>query len=428
MSRTAETQRTPDVAAGHVRGVADLLRTGGFGVLLGGTFLSAVGKWIHVAVTSWLLYEITGSSAMVGLLVVAQFVPIVTFTLPAGLLADHRDRRSYLLWVQTAMMVLAVAFAVLVWSGVVTPVVLIGFTAALGVGGAFVGPAWLSYVSDIVPPERALVGFSLNSVAFHLAATLGPPIGAIILGLADAATAFAINAVSYLAVIGALMLTRPRMVVPEPFPGFRRATVELYRFARVSQRAKRLLPTCAAIALVAFGLPAILPAYAATVLAGNAGAYGKLMGAVGAGSLTGALTMGYLSIRVARRTIIIAGAWSVAAGVVLLAAAGGGLPLAMAGCVGLGAGQLMLLVTSRTVIQMDAPASLRARVVGLWFLCAVGLGPVGGVGLGWLADALGVQTTVSLVAGYAVFVAAFLWVAARTAAGRIVPYQETQTV
>jgi MFS family permease len=398
-----------------------LLANQRFGVLLGGNFLSAVGTFVHVAVTAWVLFDLTGSSAMVGVLTIAQYGPVVMLTLPAGVVIDHRDRRSALLAVMGGQMVLAFILAALVWTGHVSPISLMLITVGMGIFGAFGGPAWIAYVGDLIPPEKILVGFSLNSMSFHMAAFMGPPLGALLLNTVGPAASFAVNGISFFAIIGALLLMPRRPPTTGSFVGLRRAVGQMTRFARNSHRARRLLPVSGAIALVAFGLPAVLPAYATDVLHGSAGSYGALSGAMGAGSLSGAILMGVLGTRAARRTIILIGAWLVAAGMVGLALFGP-MPVALASIVLIGCGQLMLLVTARTVIQMDAPEWLRARAVSLWFICAVGLGPMGGTVLGWMADRWGIRTSIAVCAAYAVTLAFALVAAARSKAGIVEPY------
>lgn len=415
--RTQEPLDEPDT------GILSLLRTGGLGVLLGGNHLSALGTWIHITVAAWVMFELTGSSAMVGALNVAQYAPIVMFTLPAGMVVDHRDRRRALISIQTTMMTLALLLAALVWGGYVTPVVLVVVTVGMGIGKAFAAPTWVSFIGDIVPPHRAMLGFSLNSVTFHLAATLGPVVGAFLFASVGAGGSFAVNGISYLAVITALFAIRARPPTPGAFPGLRRSVGEMYRFARVSQRARRLLPVSAAVAVVAFGLRAVLPAYASGVLGGEAASYGSLAGGIGAGSLAGAIMLGIMQSRTARRTIILTGAWLVAVGAAGLAV-GGSTTVAIASLVGVGAGQLMLLVTARTVIQLDAPQWLRARAVGLWFMSSVGIGPLAGVVLGWATDAWGIRLTVVATAVYSVLAAVGMVVASRSKAGIVSSYSD----
>jgi MFS family permease len=263
-----------------------------------------------------------------------------------------------------------------------------------------------------------LLTFSLNSVSFHLAAALGPPIGTLLLRVAGPGAAFTANAVSYLAVVAGIAAVPRRPWARTPFPGVRRSMGELYTFVRTSQRSRRLLVTSAVVSVLAFGLPAVLPAFATEVLGGGSGSYGSLMGAMGAGSLSGAVVMGVLSSRVTRRTIIVAGAWLVGAGALALGTTSLMSP-ALSGMWALGTGQLMLLVTSRTIIQMDAPEPLRARAVGLWFVFSVGAGPLGGALLGWSADLFGVATAVRAIALYGPLLAVALTIAAYTSVGRL---------
>lgn len=397
-----------------------LLLQNRFGVLLSGNFVSAVGTHVRFAVASWLMFQMTKSSAMVGTLTLANQAPAIALTIPAGIVADALDRRRWLVTVHGALVAFAAVLALITWTGRLSPVLLLAVTAAMGIGNTFVGPAWIAIVTDVVPASRAMSAFALNSMSYHLAAALGPVLGAFLFSVVGAAPAFGLNSASFLAVIAALLALRIRRESRRA-PGVRRALEEIVRFARGSVRSRRLVPASGAVALLALGITAVLPAYASEMLEGSSRTFGSLMGAYGAGSLCGAVALALMANRSARRTAMVAGSWVVAVGALLLV--GGRAETAFPGALALGAGQLMFLVTSRTVIQLDAPEDLRARAVSLWYVAVVGLGPLGGFVLGWTADRLGLERTLAIAAVYGALVALATTVGARGRTGLVRPYE-----
>lgn len=377
------------------------------GLVFGGNLVSVFGNVVHGFVTAWLIYRLTHSSALVGSLGLAASLSYVLLAMPAGILADHRDRRRFLLQIQVCMMLVALAVTLLVWGGHGTTPVLVGTTIAMGLAGALAGPVWLSFLGSLFEDDEMMRGYSLASITSHVATALGPLLGALLLGLIGAVGAFAFNTASFLLIIGALLVA-PRATVATPaFEGIGQSLAEILAFARGSQKTRVLLPMSCAFALLVIGLPAVMPAYAANVLHGSVGSYGILMAAFGAGTFTGAVVLGILSARAAKRHLMVGGGIVAASGVITLAAAST-TAVAVAGGFAVGAGQLVLLVVARTVLQMDAPAHLHGRLLSLFIAPVIGLGGLGGFALGWAADRFGMTATIRGAALYAAVLAVAL--------------------
>ena len=399
---------------------ATVARTRAVSTLLVGNFVSTVGTQVQQAVVAWLVFRETNSSAMVGLLVLAQQIPMLFLTLPAGMLADNHDRKRLLFITQAGLMTSSAALAVLLATDHASVPVLVVATAIVGAGAALTGPAWIAELAVHLPPDVVYAGYSLNSVTAHSAVMLGPPLGALLLRLTGSTTPIVVNTMSFAAILIAVALLPRRQVITHDTRS-RASLAEVVDFVRRSDRARRLLPVCAAIAAVTAGLPALLPAYATTVLHGDASRYGQLLGAMGAGSLLGGILIGVVSVSVARRQVMFGAAWAIAVGVTLLAVAPNTL-VALLGMFGVGLGNLMLLVTARTVIQLDAPPHLQGRALSMWFAATVIATPIGSVALGWATDRLHPRTITGMAAAYSAVLALAL-----VAVGRrrtVVPFAE----
>ena len=166
--------------------------------------LSNLGGLIQSVGASWLMISIAHSADMVALVQASLSLPVVLLSLIAGAMADNFDRRKMMLGAQLFMLGVSVALMVCAWIGLITPWLLLLFTFAIGSGGAFNAPAWQASVGDMVPRAELPGAVALNSMGFNIARSLGPAIGGIIVAAAGAAAAFAVNAVSYIALIAVL--------------------------------------------------------------------------------------------------------------------------------------------------------------------------------------------------------------------------------
>src|SRR5690606_15043155 len=163
---------------------------------------SQFGGLIQNVGAAWLMLSIAASAEMVTLVQASTTLPIVLFALVAGALADGFDRRKMMLASQVFMLVVSLALAVGAWFGVVTPWLLLLLTFLIGCGHAFNGPAWQSSVGRMVPREDLPTAVALNSMGFNVARSLGPAVGGLIVAAFGAAAAFAVNAFTYLGIIG----------------------------------------------------------------------------------------------------------------------------------------------------------------------------------------------------------------------------------
>src|SRR3954471_11121264 len=173
------------------------------------TLVSNFGGLIQAVAASWLMTTIATSPDMIALVQASNTLPVMIFSLAAGAISDNYDRRLVMLTAQSFMFAVSAALAVSAWLGLIGPWLLLTFTFLIGCGSALNNPAWQSSVSDMVPRRDIPAATMLNSAGFNSARSVGPALGGLIVATAGVATAFVLNAMSYVALIAVLLRWRP---------------------------------------------------------------------------------------------------------------------------------------------------------------------------------------------------------------------------
>ena len=176
-----------------------------FTVLWTATVIANIGTWMYNAASGWLMTSLNADPFMVSLVQVATSLPMFLFALPAGALADIIDKRRFLIVLEVATTVVSAIIAALVWLNLVTPGALLLFTYLLGAGAALTAPAWQSIVPQLVPKQTLAPAIAANSVGINISRALGPALGGVIIAGVGIAAPFWLNAVSNLAIMGALL-------------------------------------------------------------------------------------------------------------------------------------------------------------------------------------------------------------------------------
>ena len=353
--------------------------------------VSVTGTWMQRIAQAWLVLQLTHSPVAVGILALAQFLPFSTFGLFAGVIVDRFDARRLVITTQATAMALAALLAGLALSGVVEAwhVYVLGFLA--GTVQVLDAPARQALTYRMVGPAELPNAIALNSGLFNGARIFGPGIGGVLIAAVGPGICFAVNAGSFLAVLGVLFLMRQEEFSPlERFerPTMLRGIGEGFRYVASSRRALTVLLLVAVVSMFAVNNNVLLPVLAKQTLHSGAGTFGLLSAFFGAGALVGALS----AAAVGRARVKL----------VLLGAAGfGASQLLIAPERSLAAVLLLLLLggvcfslwssNSNTLLQLEAPDHLRGRVVGLFFYGFAGTGSVGGLFSGWLADVGGTE-------------------------------------
>ncbi len=373
-----------------------------------GAVLSNTGTWVQTMTIPFVIFQITGSPGWVGVTSFLQFLPIVVTSPLGGSLADRFDRRRVLLLAQGAQVVVAL----LLWLAWVTDHRSIGLIIGLvGVGGLITGlniPSWQAFVSELVPREVLLNAVTLNSTQFNAARCFGPFLGGFVLAFLGVGWAFVINAVSFGAVIAALLLIRLPRFVPEVVanrPTVRRQFVESVRYSR----ARPGIVACfiAVVALGGLGSPMaqMFVVFAKDVFGVGDVAYGLLGAALGFGAVLASPFIAGPGSGWRRSRLVEVAMFAYGAAVVGFGVAPG-FPFAVAALLVAGAGYLALASTLNTTIQLQVDESMRGKVIAVYILLLTAALPVGSLIQGGIAQVAGPRVA---VAGFG---AAFLGVTA----------------
>src|SRR4051812_2814817 len=377
-----------------------------------GQTVSLVGTWITRIATSWLVYRLSGSVFLLGIVGFFGQIPTLILAPFAGVLVDRWNRHRILVVTQFLSMLQSMALAALTFAGVINVVDVLILQVVQGIINAFDTPARQSFVVEMVEDRADLPNaIALNSSMVNASRILGPSIGGIIIGAVCEGWCFAIDAVSYLAVIASLLAMHlaPRARV--------RATTSLREdLATGFHYVTRFVPVRSALLLLSLvsvmGMPytVLMPAISANVLHGGPHTLGFLMTASGAGALGGAL---YLASR--RSVLGLGRAMAVASttfGVGLAAfSLSRSLWLSLLLLPLVGAGMMVTMAATNTIIQTVVREELRGRVMAFYTMAFLGTAPIGSLVAGLAADRIGPQRTI-LFGGIAC-VAAGAWFATR---------------
>ena len=382
----------------RVRHAFRALRRRNYRLLFVGQAVSLTGSWMQQLALSWLVYRMTGSAFLLGVVAFAGQLPGFVIAPIAGVLADRWNRHRIVVATQAGMMVQATVVAVLVLGGWIEVWHLVALATALGVLTGLDIPARQALFLDLVEGDREDLAnaIALNSSLFNATRLVGPSLGGFLIARLGEGPVFAINAGTYLGVLAALLAMRLHPAAHGPAAGsVLHRLREGFGYALGFQPVRSLLLLIAAISLVGMPYVVLLPVFAEEVLGGGPRTLGFLMSAAGLGALGGALYLaGRSTVRGLSRIIVIAG-FVFGAGLIAFSFSRA-LPLSMALLVVAGAGMMVLSASTNTVLQTVVAPEMRGRLMSLYTMALMGLGTFGSLMGGWLASRLGAPTAVAL--------------------------------
>jgi MFS family permease len=385
------------------------LRHRNFRLFFIGQGLSVMGTWLQQVAMGWLTYRLSGSVLLLGVVAFCGNFGILAFGTFAGVVADHVHRRRALVVTQSLMLLQAVALAALTWSGHVAVWHLVVLALTLGLLHAFDAPLRQSLWVHLVEDREDLPNVvALNSFLVNAARMIGPALAGLLLAIFSEAVCFALNALSFVAVI--LAVSRMRWArEPGPVPwegGFWSKWIEGYRFVAGFAPARALLLLVAVVSWTITPYSSLMPVYAKDIYGGGPEILGFLLAAAGAGALASTVYLaGRATIRGLGRVIAIG---ATASGLALSAFAYlSFLPLALALMFVVGSGVVLVAASVNTILQTIVPDRLRGRLAGFFLLAFLGIAPLGNLAAGALGDVVGVPATF-VVNGLAATTAA-LW-------------------
>ena len=388
------------------------LRHRNYRLFFAGQMISTVGTWMQSVAMPWLAFELTHSGLLVGLVLAAQFTPILVGGQFGGVVADRFHKRNVMLATQSAFMVPPFVLFVLTATGHAHYWMVIVAALTAGIINVFDVPARQAFIVEMVGKKDLTNAIALNSSVFNAAAVIGPSIAGVVIAVVGVPLCFLANSVSYLASIGALLLMRdlPRrepMVHEERF--FARLA-EGAVYARRTPVIGGLLISVAVFSLFAMNRSTLLPLFADQVLHEGAKGFGFLLAAMGLGAVCGALTLAVVPEAGTnpRRQLWVAAIWVAAllefsiSRVFLISL----VVLFVAGYC-----QISFLATTNSRLQTISPDHLRGRVIALYVQAFAGMSPIGNVQAGLLATLFGAPWSMAIgaaVAGVAIVVIALM--------------------
>ncbi|NOV21743.1 MFS transporter [Ensifer sp. NM-2] len=380
---------TPPPAAG---GFAPL-RQPVFAVLWVATVIGNTGSFIRDVASSWLVTDLSGAPAAVAMVQAAATLPIFLLAIPAGVLSDILDRRRFLIVIQLLLASVSIGLMLLSATGLQSVSSLVALTFLGGIGAALMAPTWQSIVPELVTRQELKSAVALNSLGINISRAIGPAVGGLILASFGAAITYATDVASYLFVIAALLWWRRAPGaddgLSEKFAGAFRAGL---RYARASRELHVVLLRAAVFFAFSSAVWALLPLVARNLLGGDAGFYGVLLGAVGAGAIGGALVMPRLRRLLSADGLLLAAALVTA---VVMAGLSSAPPqwVAIILLLSLGAAWITALTTLNGAAQAILPNWVRGRALAVYLTVFNGAMTAGSLAWGAIAELLGVPAT-----------------------------------
>jgi predicted MFS family arabinose efflux permease len=396
------------------------LRNPNFRLFLAGQGVSQTGLWMQQTAELWLILQLTGRGSALGLHAVLRFGPVLLFGAYAGLFSDRFDRRRVLIGTQSVLALTAATVAVTSWIAEPSLVLIYSAVMVQGLVNAVDNPLRRGFVRDLVSDEDLTNGVSLNSSVMTLARTIGPALGGVVLATLGAVPCFAINAISYTAVLATLFrLDSTALRHSEPVARAAGQVREGLRYAWQRREIRTALLMITVAGAFVWNWATILPVYAETALAGGASLYGLLLSMLSIGAFLGGLASTRL-VRIHRRHLVITSA--MVAGALLATALAGPLPVVIIALMSLGAASTALAIGCQSRVQLATDDAISGRVLALYSVGFVGSKPLGGVIAGWVIDAAGPRAAfgvnTAVIAAMTLALALASWRAAAVASHR----------
>jgi MFS family permease len=415
---------------GRGGGMFRALRHRNFQLFFSGQIVSLVGTWMQTVAEAWLVYRLTGSSTLLGLLGFVSQFPIFLLSPLAGLAADRWPKQRVIIATQASSMTLAFTLAALTLTHHIKVWEIITLATLLGTVNAFDVPARQSFLIEMVGREDLLNAIALNSSMFNGARVAGPAVAGLLVAWIGEGWCFLLNGVSYLAVISGLFLMRiEKFHAVHDGAGPLEKLREGLRFVRQTLPIRALLILLGVVSFMALPFAVLMPIFADRILGGGASAYGTLMGAVGVGAMFGALAIAmrhqlrglgnvvaYCAIGLGFSLILFsASRWYWMSWIVLVA---------------VGFTMMMQFTATNTLIQAMVPDQLRGRVMSLYAMMFLGMTPLGSLLAGTIAEHIGAPITVAIGGAASVISGAVFfrkWPAMRIPARELVAAQGMMT-
>jgi len=372
------------------------LRHRNYRLYLTGQLVSVCGTWMQQVAQSWLVYRLTGSATLLGIVGFATQIPVFGLGPIAGVIIDRYSPHRVTVLTQSAALVQALLLSLLTLMGWVQPahIILLGFV--LGIVNAFDMPARQALVNQMVDAKDLSNAVALNSSMINAARIVGPGLAGIVVARVGEGACFTINAVSYLAVIMALLAMKLPKKSDESARQFSIAhsLVEGLRYTLATVPIRDVLLLLGLVGFMGMPYMTLMPVFAAEIHKSGADALGLMLGAVGFGALIGALFLAQRATVLGLGRIIVIATLGFGLGLIVFTVSRV-FWLSLVILMGVGFGWMVLIAASNTALQTLADNEMRGRVMSLFSMMLVGMAPFGSLLAGWLADRIGAPLVVA---------------------------------
>jgi len=388
------------------------LRHRDYRLLFFGTMFMSVGQWVQQVTMGWLMYDLTGSSVLLGVLNGLRALPFLVVGPFAGVVADRTDRRMVLLWVEMVQFVAAFLMGSVVLAGAVEVWHLFAFTAVTGAGWSIIQPVRQALAPAVVPRSDLPNAVALNSVGFNFMKILGPSVGGLLIAVFGAGGNFYVQGLAYAGVFAMVLL----MHVPQQGSSAVRQGSVLENLKEGAAFVMKT-PILRAIMLVALvptflGQPAqaLMPVFQKDVLKVGPDGLGLMLAAPGVGAVVCTLALASVANRIERKGRFALVALAVYGVTIVWFAQTTTLEVALMALTVMGGSQIMFHATVMTILQMVTPDALRSRVMSIYMLDA-GLSPLGALAAGVSTEFVGAPLTFLVLGALLVGFCGLIWVA-----------------
>jgi MFS family permease len=379
------------------------LRVRNFRLFFIGHAISVNGTWMQRVAQDWLVYQLTGDGFAVGVATAMQFLPILLFGLWGGVVVDRADRRVLMVWTQTISGLLAAVLAVLTLAGAVEYWMVLVLCGLLGVVSVVDTPGRQAFVTQLVETRDKVTALGLASTVHNAGRLIGPAIAGVLIGTVGAGAAFAVNAVSFVAVIAGLLMMDPATIRPIRQMAREESRVrDGLRYVVHHAELRSSLILIGVVALFGQNFRVVLPVLAEQAFHGGAEAYGWLTSAMGAGAMLGAVATASGGRMSSRALVLSAVAFGLSN---LLLGVSPWLSVALVSSGLVGVSNIVFNTMARTLLQARSPEEMHGRVMSVYSFVSQGTTPIGGPLMGWICDAMGARAGLMVAAATAVVAA-----------------------
>ncbi len=349
-----------------------------------GQTTSLIGTWMQMTAQSWLVFTLTHSATDIGFVVALQTLPVLLLGPYGGVVADRVDKRRLMIALQAAMGVQAAILAVLTLAHVVTFLDVCILAIVLGLNNAFENPSRQSFMMEMVGPKDLRNAVSLNSTMNNVARAVGPAVAGVLIASFGEGWCFALNAVSFVAVVVSLMIMDRSTLSPSvPTERAKGQLREGFRYIAATPKLLYPLIMMSLVGMLAYEFQVTLPIVAGRVFHGNSEDYGLIMASMGVGAIIGGLwtaSRGKTGTRAITRAALLFGAF------ITLAALSPTLGIEFAALALVGFASVAFLSMTNSTLQLETDPQMRGRVMALWAVAFMGTTPIGGPLIGWITS------------------------------------------